>query len=389
MNPLASLLQLPASEKLERGLLHTPAEIAQQPQTWLRTFELLRKRQTKIEAFLTAAGLRDAAPARPSVFLVGAGSSDYIGHSLFPLLRRAWQCEVAPVASTSLLTGFPDYVLPDRRALWISFSRSGDSPEGIAVLERALEEYPHIAHLLITCNASGRMAKALEGRANSLALVLDEETNDRGLAMTSSFTNMVLAGQFLAHVAQPAAWEPVVQTLARAAESFLPRAAALASELAGCSHACFIGSAGLAGAAMESALKMLELTAGRVQTMSQATLALRHGPMAALHRDTLLVAFVSTEAPRRNYELDLLREIGSKQLVRTRVAVATDAHSVAAEHVLAPEAPAAIPDACRPVLDVIFGQLLGFFASIHAGLKPDDPSPNGAISRVVPELSTY
>lgn len=389
MNPLASLLQLPASEKLERGLLHTPAEIAQQPQTWLRTFELLRKRQTEIEAFLTAAGLRDAAPARPSVFLVGAGSSDYIGHSLFPLLRRAWQCEVAPVASTSLLTGFPDYVLPERRALWISFSRSGDSPEGIAVLERALEEYPHIAHLLITCNASGRMAKALEGRANSLALVLDEETNDRGLAMTSSFTNMVLAGQFLAHAAQPAAWEPVVQTLARAAESFLPRAAALASELAGCSHACFIGSAGLAGAAMESALKMLELTAGRVQTMSQATLALRHGPMAALHRDTLLVAFVSSEAPRRNYELDLLREIGSKQLVRTRVAVATDPHSVAAEHVLAPEAPAAIPDACRPVLDVIFGQLLGLFASIHAGLKPDDPSPNGAISRVVPELSTY
>lgn len=393
MNPLASLLQLPPSEKLERGLLYTPAEIAQQPRTWLRTFELLQARHKEIENFLGSAGLRESISARPSVFLVGAGSSDYIGHSLFHLLRRAWQTEVLPVASTSLLTDFPDYVLPERRALWISFSRSGDSPEGIAVLERALEECPNIAHLLVTCNASGRMARALEGRRNGLAMVLDEETNDRGLAMTSSFTNMVLAGQFLAYATQPAAWDPVVQALVRAAESLLPGAAALAAELtsAGCSRACFIGSGGLAGAAMESALKMLELTAGRVQTMSQATLALRHGPMAALQRDTLLVSFVSSEAPRRNYELDLLREIGSKQLVRTRVAVATDPQGLdgAAEHVLAPEASAAIPDACRPVLDVIFGQLLGLFASIHAGLKPDDPSPNGAISRVVPELSTY
>jgi tagatose-6-phosphate ketose/aldose isomerase len=57
--------------------------------------------------------------------------------------------------------------------------------------------------------------------------------------------------------------------------------------------------------------------------------------------------------------------------------------------VLAPAATAAIPDAYRPALDVIFGQLLGLFASIHAGLKPDVPSPNGAISRVVPELSIY
>ena len=393
VDPLATLLQLPASEKLERGLRYTPQEIAQQPQTWRRTFELLQKRQPEIEAFLASIGLRDPAPARPAVFLVGAGSSDYIGQSLFPLLRRAWQCEVFPVPSTSLLTNFQDYVLPERRAAWISFSRSGDSPEGIAVLERALEECPQIAHILVTCNATGRMAKALEGRRNGLVVVLAEETNDRGLAMTSSFTNMVLAGQLLAQVPQRNTFEPVLAELVRAGESLLPRAAEMAAGLTseGYPRACFIGSGGLAGAAMESALKMLELTAGRVQTMTQSTLALRHGPMAALHRDTLLVALVSSESPRRNYEIDLLREIGGKDLVRTRVAVAADARGLdgEVEHVLAPQTPATIPDAYRPVLEVLFGQLLGLFASIHAGLKPDDPSPNGAISRVVPELSTY
>ncbi|MGA7523797.1 MAG: tagatose-6-phosphate ketose isomerase [Acidobacteriaceae bacterium] len=393
VDPLSTLLRLPASEKLERGLQHTPQEIAQQPGTWRRTLDRLRSQRGEFEAFLASTGLRDQPERRPTVFLVGAGTSDYIGRSLHPLLRRCWQCEVIPVASTSLLPDFSDSLVAGRRYLWISFSRSGNSPEGVAVLERALEECPQISHLLVSCNGSGRMMQAIEGRPGCHTLVLDDEVNDRGLAMTSSFTNMVLTGQFLAHLANPAAYAPIVDALATAAESLLPHAAHLASDLVreGYSRVCFLGSGGLAGAAMESALKVLELTAGRVQTMSQATLALRHGPMAALDHDTLLVAFISSQAPRRNYELDLLREIGAKGLVRTRVAVAADPAGLdrEAEHILAPEAAAAIPDACRPMLDVIFGQLLGLFASIHAGLQPDTPSPTGAISRVVPELSIY
>jgi tagatose-6-phosphate ketose/aldose isomerase len=235
--------------------------------------------------------------------------------------------------------------------------------------------------------------QAIEGRARCHALVLDDEVNDRSLAMTSSFTNMVLTGQFLAHLSDPDSYTPIVDALATAAEWLMPQAAQLASDLVneGYSRVCFLGSGGLAGAAMESALKVLELTAGRVLSLSQATLALRHGPMAALDGDTLLVAFISSQAPRRSYELDLLREIGAKGLVRTRVAVSADPQGLSgeAEHVLAPEAAAAIPDACRPMFDVLFGQLLGLFASIHAGLQPDSPSPTGAISRVVPELSIY
>jgi tagatose-6-phosphate ketose/aldose isomerase len=393
VDPLSALLRLPASEKLQRGLQHTPQEIAQQPRTWRRTLDRLLAQRSELNAFLTSAGLRDEPEHRPTVFLVGAGTSDYIGRSLHHLLRRCWQCEVIPVASTSLLTDFSDSIIPGRRYLWISFSRSGNSPEGVAVLERALEECPQISHLLVTCDRSGRMMQAMEGRPGCHAIVLDDEVNDRSLAMTSSFTNMVLTGQFLAHLADPAAYAPIVNALVTAAESLLPQAAQLASDLVGegYSRVCFLGSGGLAGAAMESALKVLELTAGRVQGISQATLALRHGPMAALDRDTLIVALISSQAPRRNYELDLLREIGAKGLVRTRVAVAADPNGLAgeAEYVLAPKTAAAIPDACRPMLDVLFGQLLGLFASIHAGLQPDSPSPTGAITRVVPELSIY
>jgi tagatose-6-phosphate ketose/aldose isomerase len=394
VNPLSALLSLPASQKQEQGLVFTPREIAQQPQTWLQTFQTVRALESEIQEFLTACGVNGPANERPTIFLVGAGSSDYIGHCLYHLLRSRWQCEVFPVASTMLLTDFSDYVLPGRRYLWISISRSGDSSEGVAVLERALAECPQVSHLLLSCNPSGRMLKAVERHANCLAVVLDEETNDRGLAMTSSFSNIVIAGQMLAHASSMEEHEAAVHALATAAESLLPQAASLAALLSdsGLSRACFVGSGALAGAATESALKLLELTAGNVQAMAQSTLALRHGPMAALERDTLLVACISTQTRRRGYELDLLREIGRKDLVGTRVAITTTDPDVLrgeAEYVLAPDSSGNIPDACRPVLDVIFAQLLGLFSSIHYGLKPDSPSPNGAISRVVESVGIH
>jgi tagatose-6-phosphate ketose/aldose isomerase len=394
VNPLSALLNLPSLEKAERGLVYTPQEIAQQPETWLGTFELLKGRMQQVREFLSAAGLRGPSEQRPTVFLVGAGTSDYIGHSLQHLIRSQWRCEVIPVASTSLLTDFADYVLPERRYLWISFSRSGDSPEGVAVLERALAESPNVSHLLVSCNLAGRMVQATEGRANCLTIMLDDVTNDRGLAMTSSFTNMVLTGQLLAHAWTLDEYEPILRALAGAARSLLPRAATLAAELAegGYTRACFVGSGVLAGAATECALKLLELTAGKLPTMTQSTLALRHGPMAALDRDTLFVSLVASQPQRRKYDLDLLHEIGSKALVRTRVAVAaTDCESLRAdaEHVLTPDTNEVVPDLYRPVLDVIFGQLLGLFASLQVGMKPDAPSPNGAISRVVQNVGIY
>jgi tagatose-6-phosphate ketose/aldose isomerase len=394
LNPLSALLGLSASEKLERGVVYTPQEIAQQPATWLGTLQRMHPWMSETRDFLIASGLRNSGIDTPIVFLVGAGTSDYIGRSLHHLLRKRWQCEVVPVSSPDLLTDFSDYLLPQRRYLWISFSRSGDSPEGVAVLERALAECPNVHHLVVSCNASGRLIHSIQGQSNCLGIILDEVTNDRGLAMTSSFSNMVLAGQILAHAWSIEEYEPICRALSQAAGSFLPLAAGIAAKLAGdgYSRACFVGSGVLAGAAMESSLKLLELTAGNVQAFSQSTLALRHGPMAALDQDTLFVSLLSSQMQRRKYELGLLKEIGEKSLVRTRVAIAVaDAASLhsAADYVLAPETHDEIPDLYRPMLDVLFGQLLGLFASLHFGLKPDSPSPNGAISRVVPDLEIY
>lgn len=388
MNALSALLTLPEAEKATRGLAHTPAEIAQQPETWLSTFELFQKRSAEVRSLLAAAG------SKPAVFLVGAGTSDYIGQSLVSLLRKAWECDVTAVPSTDLLTHFDELVRPQQKYLWISFSRSGDSPEGVAVLQDACRKRPDIHHLVVSCNANGRMIVENAGKPQVLSICLNDAVNDRGLAMTSSFSNMVVFGQCLAHANDPARYEDVLIKLVQSGRRLLPMAADCAAALAKepYTKACFVGSGPLRAVARESALKLLELTAGKVLTMSESALGLRHGPMAALDQDTVLVCFLSDNRTVQEYERDLLQEIGSKRLVRTRVVVAgsdVPAMNSFAEHFLAPKPPFTADDSYRPPLDVIFGQLLGLFFSLRWNLRPDCPSPNGAISRVVQNVSIH
>jgi tagatose-6-phosphate ketose/aldose isomerase len=388
MNPLPRLLALPQDQKQSRGLMHTPKEIAQQPETWLATYGCFRERHAEIRQFLQSAGISWDPTRRPTVFLVGAGTSDYVGRSLAHLLRRLWQCEILAVPSTDLLTHTDEWLVPGRTYLWISFSRSGESPEGIAVVERALKSHPGIHHLLVTCNAEARMLRMAARRKQVLGIALPDEVHDQGLAMTSSFSNMVVFGQCLAHVETLNSYGNILRQLAEAGTNFLDAATASAAKLAeeNFTKACFIGSGALKGVATESALKLLELTAGQIQAMSESALGLRHGPMAALDEQTLFVAFLSGDERVQKYEIDLLREIGEKQLVKTRVVVSVGHNSrldAEAEHVLVHSPSITIADDYRPPLDVIFGQLLGLFFSISRGLKPDCPSPSGAISRVV------
>lgn len=394
MNALSELLSLPESEKIARGLVHTPAEIAQQPETWLSTFRLFQQQRARLSEFLARAGFNTSPASRPSVFLIGAGTSDYIGQCLSNLLRQRWQCEVTAVPSTDLLTHMSDFVIPEKKYLWISFSRSGDSSEGVAVLESARRLRPDIHHLVISCNASGRMIRENADNVRVLGAVLDDVVNDRGLAMTSSFSNMLIFGQCLAHLDNPARYEEVLVHLAAAARDFLPRAANCAAALARDNYAkaCFVASGPLRGAARESALKLLELTAGRTLTFSESALGLRHGPMAALDEDTLFVGFLSSTRRVQQFELDLLEEIGKKHLVRTRVIVTggeLPGRDSLAEQYLMPGVAGVIEDEYRPALDVIFGQLLGLFFSLRWNLQPDCPSPSGAISRVVQNVRIH
>ena len=393
VNDLSHFLKLPLKEKEARGLLFTPAEIAQQPQTWRTTLSIFEGHQSRIIDFLERTGIRGPIESRPTVFLIGAGTSDYIGHALESLLRQKWGCEVFPVASTELLLGTDEYIIPERKYLWISFSRSGDSPEGVAVLEQAIQSSPNISHLVITCNEQGKMVSLCDSVDRACVIVLADAVNDRSLAMTSSFTNMIIMGHCIANAWMIEEYEPLLAQMIQAGDDLLLLAAQYADEIATRRFAriCFVGGGPLKSVAMESALKVLEMTAGEVKTMWQTVLGLRHGPMAALDRETLFICFVSSDERKAKYARDLLLEVGEKQIVADSIAVGplsfeTDFASCVNLYI---PIQASIEDGYRPVLDVIVGQLIGLYCSVAHGLQPDSPSAAGVISRVVREFSIH
>jgi tagatose-6-phosphate ketose/aldose isomerase len=391
MYTLAKLLSLSPADKERLGVVHTPAEVSQQPTTWLGTYQKMVKLAPDIFEFLVRVGLDDVSRTPLNVTLIGAGTSDYIGKSVQALLQKEWQCDVQAVPSTDLLTNMEEHVIPGRAYLWISFSRSGDSSEGVAVLETALKRYPKIQHLIVTCNQQGQMAHAFKDNENVFSIVLNDEVNDRGLAMTSSFSNMVIVAQSLAHFRNLDSYGYVLEALVNAALLTLPAAAEVCERLVreGFSKACFLGSGALKGAAVESALKVLELTNGQVMSFAESFLGLRHGPLSAIDSDTLVVGLLSGEERRRAFELDLLQEICDKQLTAKCLSVFPIREEIGTRNRIFLGFQRDLADLYRPPVDVLVGQLLGLFASLREGLKPDTPSPQGAINRVVSHVTIH
>jgi len=390
MSVSSKLLDLSTAERESLGLYHTLREILQQPQTWRQTYRKVLRFSRSIEEFLTGAGVGSR---QLNVLLVGAGTSDYIGKSVAALLQHEWKCNVQAVPSTDLLTNMEDHVLADRDYLWISFSRSGDSSEGVAVLEQALATYPRVKHLVVTCNQNGTLAR-LAKRDNLFSFVLDDEVNDRGLAMTSSYSNMVVVAQALAHFRTLETYGSIVESLAISGSLVLPVAVNLCQRIVDekFSRVCFLGTGPLKGAAVESGLKVMELTGGRVVGLTESFLGLRHGPLSAIDLDTLVIGFLSADGRRRAFELDLLQEICAKKLTEKCLVVtpfATTNGLEAFENRLSLDLPGAISDLYLPPLFVLVGQFLGLFASIREGLRPDEPSPQGAISRVVSHVTIH
>ncbi len=164
LTTLSGILDLPLEEKTKRGLLYTPAEIAQQPATWKTTLPDI---QAAAGSYRSLSRYRwRAGIARESAVCHSNRRRDLGLYLAGAYLRSApkWGCEVSPVASTDLLPNMEEYVIPGRHYLWISFSRSGDSPEGVAVLQQALKRYPEIAHLIVTCNEYAHIGRTLQRR---------------------------------------------------------------------------------------------------------------------------------------------------------------------------------------------------------------------------------
>jgi tagatose-6-phosphate ketose/aldose isomerase len=388
---VAELLDATEDERTKRGYGHTIEEIVQQPVTWLDTAARSMEHRSALQSLLGGngpeAGIR-------SLMLSGSGSSLYAGECVAPALQSVLGMPVRATAGGDLLTHPRSAILPGRPSLLVSIARSGNSPESAGAVENLLQGEPDCRHLFITCNERGRLAVDYRSDARTHALILHERTNDRSLAMTSSFTNMVLAARFLGFLDRPAEYQETVHRLSGIAGHVLIRHAQSLSEAAhdDYSFALYLGAGCRLGAAREASLKMMEMSAGRTRTMVETYLGLRHGPMAAVHDDTLIVCFLSTDALARAYEIDLIRELNRKKLGKRKVIVGEGIpEDLLRGGDVAVECPGMkqAGDDNVAVIDVLAGQLLAFYHCLSIGLRPDSPSPGGIISRVVEDFRVH
>ena len=383
---LEALQAKPAEAQQAAGYADTLREILQQPATWRDTFDLLRS--TVVQQRLAKA--LDPRPAH--IVLTGSGSSIYIGECLAPLLQAGLGIPVQAIAAGTLLTHWRS-VLPAGAGLLISIARSGDSPESGSVVSTLLAEAPAWRHLVITCNADGKLATHYRNEQRVTALVLDERTNDRSLVMTSSFTNLLLGGTALLQSPRVALVAETVHSAASDAQHIFDIQADAIAALAqrDMTSAVYLGSGAAFGAAREGALKMLEMTGGKVITMAETFLGLRHGPMSFIHPGTLVVALLSPDPAVRGYECDLLRELSRKQLGMAKLVVGDDvpADVLGPEDVAITTSTAAVgADVSAVLTGVVVTQLLAFFRCLQLGGKPDTPS-EGVLTRVVEDFAIH
>lgn len=356
-------------------------EILQQPAAWREVAATLAGRSAEVLTFLGP--LLDQPDLR--IVLTGAGTSAFAGEVLAPALSRALGRRVDAVATTDIVSNPRESFAEDLPTLLVSFARSGDSPESVAATTLAQQCLTSVHHLVVTCNADGQLARDHTSLSSSLVLLMPASTNDRGFAMTSSFTSMLLATWLTLSATADA---DLVERMAAAAEQVVAgseRLAALAGD--GYERVVYLGSGSLGGLARESALKLLELTAGGVVSYYDTALGFRHGPKAVLGERTLVVVYLSNDVYTRQYDEDIAAELrealGSEHvLVLTgRGGDAADAWQLTGLE--------DVPDAMLALPFAVVAQLLALSFSLALGRTPDNPFPDGEVNRVVEGVTVH
>jgi tagatose-6-phosphate ketose/aldose isomerase len=379
--------QLETSLLKESGSLHTANEIAGQPELWLKIHRQVLGDKERISSYIEL-----ALPEVSRIIITGAGTSAYIGLTLHGIFTRSLKIHTDAIATTDLVSHPGDYFFNHETIMLVSFARSGNSPESTAVVNLADKLSRKCFHVIITCDPEGHLAK-WQSPSPKLLIVLPPESNDKSLAMTGSYTGMLLCGLLLARLKELDALAPQVSTLytygVKILERFAPRLKEVASK--NFKRVVFLGSGPLYGTATESNLKLQELTDGNIICKNHSYLGFRHGPKAATNEETLIVFIFSNNPFVMQYERDLVLSMrkGKKPLFTIGI-FEYEVNGLEFDlEIKLSETGNHLDEEFLSVCDIMPAQLLGLYKSLALGLNPDSPSESGAISRVVEDVIIY
>ena len=369
-----------SNQTLEKqNALWTAKEIAQQPMTWRETVDIVADSQVK--AFVSPL-IEKAQKGELRIIFTGAGTSAFIGDVVAPVLSEKLGCVVEAIASTDLVSNPYQYLFEDKPTLLVSFARSGNSPESIGAVDRVNDIVKEAYHLAITNNVNGALFVKCSQNPTAYPLALPESTHDKGFAMTSSASNMMLAALLI--FAPQALDKARVENFAGVTEQLLEQDALAVQHLAHLplKRIVYLGSGAFQGLARETALKLLELTAGERLGFFESVMGFRHGPKSLVQNETLIFIFLSQQPYTAQYDKDLYHELVRDKKAREVVLVGDTSGPFKAEI-------CKLDDAGRIFPFLVIGQLYSFYSSLHLGYTTDNPCPTGEVNRVVQGVTLY
>ena len=366
---------------------HTAREIAQQPGLCLEVYENIHNNKNNLISFF-----EEVIPDIDGIILTGAGTSNYIGMVLKSVYNHAFNIPTESISTTHLVSHPQDYFKKDRKFLLVSFARSGNSPESKAAVNMADEYTEKCYHLFITCNQEGELAH-LETKSKKMCYILPERANDLSLAMTSSFTGMLTAGLLIAKVNQINSEREKFERIAQHMEQAIHQENESLRNLAkqDFERSVFLGSGPLYGIAKEAQLKMQEMTDGIVVGKHDSFLGLRHGPKAVINDKTLVVFHFSNNEYVNKYEKDLAESFKKDHSLQLQLGISENpVHNKDLSFAITfKNTHTFLEDEYLAIASIVPAQILAFHKAIHLGISPDNPSRNGAISRVVQGVNIY
>ena len=383
---ISKLLGVEISKLEDCSGLNTAKEIIQQPDTWRESVKNLIKNKIEIKSFIDSF----LSKKEFRIILTGAGTSAFAGEVCEPYLTSLLNKRVEAIATTDLVASPKSYFIKDIPTLLVSFARSGNSPESVHAVNLASQLVDDLYQIVITCNENGKLAKNTVNDEKSLLLLMPPQTNDLGFAMTSSFTTMVLNAMAVFNINNIENFSSDVDKLSNSVNDFIENNIEKVTSLSNedFERIVYLGSSTSKGIARESALKVLELTAGKVNASYDTPLGFRHGPKSVVDDKTVSVIYISNDEYTRKYDLDLAKEMLAHKKNDKVVIIGDNIEEDIlnkADYVFNVENInyTVENEVLLPLQQIIFGQMLSFLKSVNLGITPDNPCPTGEVNRVV------
>jgi glutamine---fructose-6-phosphate transaminase (isomerizing) len=337
--------------------IHTLSEILSEPQCWADCLLALQK-SGEIETALRRL------PARSDWLFIGCGSSFYIAQAAASSWTALTGQRARAVPASELLL-FPGLVTSGLPCQPVLISRSGRTSEVLKAAEY-LESKENIRILAITCVDGQPLEKISTATLHMLA------ADEQSMAMTRSFTSMLLGLQVLAAtVGKQNAFLESFKKLPGLAQTVLdPLPSRIRQFVDGHDFAdyVFLGQGPFYGVASEAMLKVNEMSCSYAQCFH--TLEFRHGPKAIVSSETLLTFLFSESGYEAEREvLEEVKNLGGTTVVVTNRA--DDAARRAADFLV--ELNLDVPEYARLTTYLLTSQLLGLFTGLKKGFDPDRP----------------